>query len=110
MPADPFYASNEWRELRRAVLRANPVCAVPGCGGRATHVDHIRSRRAGGAALDPSNLQALCHSCHSRKTARRDGGFGAWTSDAPLVAVGCDARGRPNDLTHPWHVARRVAQ
>jgi len=44
---------------------------------RATHVDHVLAHRGDeGLRLDPNNLQALCHSCHSRKTASLDGGFG----------------------------------
>ena len=54
-------------------LRANPLCADPfGLhGGRvvaAIHVDHIRPRRDGGSDAE-DNLQSLCHSCHSKKTA-----------------------------------------
>ena len=41
----------------------------------ATVVDHVIPRESGGIdALD--NLQALCKSCHDRKTAKTDGGFG----------------------------------
>jgi 5-methylcytosine-specific restriction protein A len=38
-------------------------------------VDHIVPRSAGGADT-PGNLQPLCRPCHSRKTARFDGGYG----------------------------------
>lgn len=41
---------------------------------KATDLDHIISKARGGTD-DPDNLQALCHSCHSKKTAREDGGF-----------------------------------
>lgn len=37
------------------------------------HVDH---RDGNPANNDPVNLQTLCASCHSTKTATRDGGFG----------------------------------
>jgi len=56
-------------------LRRNPVCVDPfgshansGQVVAAHHVDHVVAKRQGGTdALD--NLQALCHSCHSKKTA-----------------------------------------
>ena len=65
-----------WRKVRLAHLRANPVCVVPGCGKAAMDVDHIVPIRAGGGRLDQNNLQSLCHSCHSRKTARTPRGGG----------------------------------
>jgi 5-methylcytosine-specific restriction protein A len=60
-----------WRRLRRMFLDANPICVDPfGSHGAsvvlATDVDHIVPRPAGGNEWQ--NLQALCHSCHSRKT------------------------------------------
>lgn len=68
-----------WRKLRRLVLNRQPLCADPygvhakrGEVVAATDVDHIVSKRTGGTdSLD--NLQALCHSCHSRKTVEQDG-------------------------------------
>lgn len=74
------YGAN-WRRLRLLFLRRHPLCADPfnEHAGRpvvATDVDHIKSRANGGTdAWD--NLQALCHSCHSRKTAAVDG---RWTA------------------------------
>lgn len=59
-----------WRALRLMVLRREPLCRR--CGHEASQVDHIRPIRQGGARLDPENLQALCHSCHSRKTRTED--------------------------------------
>ncbi|MEC7815831.1 HNH endonuclease signature motif containing protein [Marinobacter alkaliphilus] len=59
---------------------ANPLCAECSRQGRitaATDVDHIIPHR-GDLKLfwSRSNWQSLCHPCHSRKTAREDGGFG----------------------------------
>lgn len=67
-----------WRALRLRYLREHPLCAH--CAERgltvsATDVDHVVSRARGGSDRD-GNLQALCHSCHSAKTAREDGAFG----------------------------------
>nr|WP_197408087.1 MULTISPECIES: HNH endonuclease signature motif containing protein [unclassified Guyparkeria] len=39
----------------------------------ASVVDHIDGNAHNN---EPGNLAALCASCHSRKTARQDGGFG----------------------------------
>ncbi|WP_313297395.1 HNH endonuclease signature motif containing protein [Diaphorobacter sp.] len=58
-----------WRKLRAHVLAGEPLCrhcAARGLVVEATDVDHVNG--------DPSdnsmdNLQSLCHSCHSTKTA-----------------------------------------
>lgn len=65
----------EWRSKRAMVLRNSPFCAVRGCRERASHVDHIKPH-VKGQFHDMRNLQALCHSHHSQKTAAQDGGFG----------------------------------
>ncbi len=65
-----------WRyRLQPAYLRAHPMCSASGCTQPATCVDHVRPLADGGTN-DDENLQSLCHSCHSRKTVRSDGGFG----------------------------------
>lgn len=88
----PFYRSAEWRRLRAAVLARDPVCATRGCGRKSTHADHIVPRaRGGGDTLD--NLRGACASCHNRRSA---------AGNAPLRAIGCDARGRPLDPADPW--------
>jgi 5-methylcytosine-specific restriction endonuclease McrA len=102
MPGDPFYRTPEWKSLRTAFLRANPICSVPGCRTAATHVDHVLSRRKGGPSLDPRNLAAYCAVHHNQKTARLDHPDRA-ASRAPLRAFGCDAAGRPLDPNHPWN-------
>lgn len=60
---------SDWRRLRAEWLNVNPTCVA--CGEPAKHVDHIVSiRDAPMRRLDPSNLRSLCHSCHSRRTAK----------------------------------------
>jgi 5-methylcytosine-specific restriction enzyme A len=72
-----------WQQARQRFLRHHPLCVDPdgvhrGRFEAATDVDHIVPHRG-----DPvlfwleSNWQPLCASCHSRKTAKEDGGFGA---------------------------------
>jgi 5-methylcytosine-specific restriction protein A len=63
-----------WRRLRLMVLARSPLCADPfgihaeaGELVMANEVDHIQSRRDGGQE-NMSNLQSLCHICHSKKT------------------------------------------
>jgi len=59
--------------LRARVLHKQPFCVQ--CGQRASEVDHVIPRRAGGSD-NLENLRALCRRCHASKTAREDGGFG----------------------------------
>lgn len=84
--SSPGSYGRAWRRLRRLVLRLQPFCVDPfghhAVDGRfevATEVDHIVPRRAGGKDVI-ENLQSLCITCHSRKTARFDGGFGRMVS------------------------------
>jgi 5-methylcytosine-specific restriction endonuclease McrA len=93
---DKFYLGQEWRTFRNGFLRQYPRCSVDGCPTRATHVDHIVSRRKGGMPFDPFNCQALCAVHHNQKTARLDQP-GRKASSTPLRAAGCDAAGWPND-------------
>ena len=68
--------SAAWRRLRAAVLDAEPLCRECAKAGRTTAascVDHIDGDSHNN---DTSNLQPLCSPCHSRKTAREDGGWG----------------------------------
>lgn len=62
-----------WRKRREEHLRIEPNCRV--CGAVGTDVDHIVRRRDGGSD-EHSNLMTMCHSHHSSKTAKRDGGYG----------------------------------
>lgn len=74
---DGRYRSARWRGLRLIVLAREPLCRACGAAA-ATDVDHVAPVAS---AEDPAfwreaNLQPLCHSCHARKTATADGGFG----------------------------------
>jgi 5-methylcytosine-specific restriction protein A len=62
------YKTKRWYRLRRLVLTAQPVCSRPGCDRISEEVDHIKPVEDGGPMWEQSNLQALCHSCHSSKT------------------------------------------
>ena len=61
-----------WRRLRRMVLSRNPLCADCERHGRvtlATDVHHVVAKRDGGKD-EMSNLEPLCHSCHSKRTGK----------------------------------------
>ena len=66
-----------WRKYRTWFLSqtANIFCAT-GCGQPATDVDHIKAVTGPNDPFfyAPTNHQALCHACHSRKTV----GDGRW--------------------------------
>lgn len=68
---DAFYRTPAWRRLSKAHRAREPLCrhcAERGTVTAATAVDHIHELRDGGDRYDPSNLQSLCHSCHTIKT------------------------------------------
>lgn len=76
-----MYRTNKWLlELRPAQLLREPFCrecarlyppSDPRHRRRATDVDHIVDHKGDWERFcDPDNLESLCHSCHSRKTAR----------------------------------------
>ena len=66
-----FYKTSHWKRIRDAYIAKNPTCELCAQMGRltvGTVVDHIVERRDGGEDLDYSNLQTLCHRCHTIKT------------------------------------------
>lgn len=69
-----------WRRIRAAFLREQPICVD--CGGRAHVADHdpisrVELVRQGDPDPDAfHHLRPRCASCHNRRTARDDGGFG----------------------------------
>jgi 5-methylcytosine-specific restriction protein A len=65
----------DWQAKRAAFLRAHPTCVA--CGAPASVVDHVTPHKGDKRLFaDPANWQALCATCHGRKTVRNDGGFG----------------------------------
>jgi 5-methylcytosine-specific restriction endonuclease McrA len=100
MPNDPFYRTEYWRRIRTAILRRDRyVCVVPGCGRRATVVDHIHPRRSGGVD-SPSNLRSLCAMHDGQVKERSDG---RRFNEGKLILEGVDRRGIPLDPGHHWH-------
>ena len=67
------YVAKDWDKIRAAQLAREPRCRS--CGAPARVVDHIVAKQKGGTDAS-GNLQSLCRSCHSSKTARYDRGFG----------------------------------
>ena len=66
--------NSRWARASKAFLAEHPVCAV--CGAPATEVDHIIPHKKDMDLFwDSNNWQALCHSCHSKKT-MNEGSFG----------------------------------
>ena len=69
-----------WQQARAGYLRKHPLCVHCEAKGRitvATDLDHIVPHQGDMEVFwDFSQVQGLCKSCHSRKTAREDGGFG----------------------------------
>ena len=73
-----FYQRAAWKKLRRSHIEREPSCRK--CGAAGAVVDHIvpRSIRPD-LELELSNMQTLCHSCHSQKTRREEKrGGGRW--------------------------------
>lgn len=79
-PHKKLYKSAGWQRLRKWFLSKHPLCKECERQGRITSaqvVDHIKPHR-GDLELfwDVNNLQALCKSCHDRKTAKKDNRWG----------------------------------
>ena len=97
------YNTKAWKFTRLRQLSEAPHCAH--CGRPATQVDHIVPVESGGHPFDPENLQSLCQSCHSSKTAIADGGYG--NKKKRGLIKGCDIHGMPLDPSHPWRLEQQ---
>ncbi len=62
------YRKKRWRRYSRLFRMQNPWCAMEGCDNLSDHVDHIDPYKKGDDFWDPENHQALCISCHAKKT------------------------------------------
>lgn len=63
-----------WKAIRaRILVRDRYTCQAAGCYQAGNQVDHKDGDSSNNA---DDNLQCLCHSCHSAKTARENRGFG----------------------------------
>ena len=94
-----WYTKPRWRKLRASVLSSEPFCKK--CRAKSTEVDHIIPHKGNyGLFYSRNNLQALCKSCHSRKTAL-ESDFARGGKDKTLAICGED--GIPTDPNHPWN-------
>ena len=69
----------KWQQYRLRFLAEHPLCEEclkEDIYEPATDVDHIQAVSGPNDPLfwEPTNHQALCHSCHSKKTNKEDGG------------------------------------
>lgn len=98
-----------WARYSKQYRKDNPLCVDCLAMGRLTsvehggHVDHIQAVTGPDDPQfwNPANHASRCISCHSRKTAQEDGGFGNAASDRPSKACGMD--GTPSDRRHHWN-------
>lgn len=71
---------SRWQKYRLRYLKEHPLCVRCQAEGRvvaATVVDHVIPHRGDQVLFwSKNNWQALCKTCHDRKTATEDGGFG----------------------------------
>ena len=72
-----------WQAASKGWLREHPLCACPECKEgelrytAATVVDHIIPHKGDMVLFwDRNNWQSMSKTCHDKKTATEDGGFG----------------------------------
>jgi 5-methylcytosine-specific restriction protein A len=76
----PTWQDRISRKAQAEQLQREPMCRLCAAKGkqvRATEVDHVTPRHAGGSMTDPANLRSVCHDHHVDLTladrARRTG-------------------------------------
>lgn len=79
-PVRRLYFTSRWAHVRLSVLARDPICLVcrQVASAEADHIvpaqEWVRSHAGNiGDFFDEANLQGLCKSCHSSKTARECG-------------------------------------
>lgn len=68
-----WYNLPKWKAIRKQYLVKHPICCI--CGAPAEIVDHKKGhdpKTWKKTFFDSSNFQAMCWSCHSRKTCLED--------------------------------------
>ena len=68
-----FYNSRRWRSISKTYRKNHPLCVKcerEGVIKASECVDHITPISMGGSMVSTFNLQALCNSCHAKKSAR----------------------------------------
>lgn len=70
--------TGKWRKVSKFYLAKHPLCVEcekQGLVTLATDVDHIKPHKGDKTLFwDKNNWQALCHSCHSKKTVKEANG------------------------------------
>ena len=75
LSARGWYHDPRWKAMRLRFLTEHPLCVE--CQRPANTVDHVEPHKMDEALFwSWANLRAMCRPCHSRKTAREDGGWG----------------------------------
>jgi len=100
MPNDPYYRTRDWQALCEIVRRrSGGICEVPACDRPGKVVDHVTSRRNGGA----DTAENLRHLCRSHDNEIKENASGKRRSGGVLSLPGCDADGQPLDPGHWWN-------
>ena len=90
---------HRWWKLRSKWLKHHPLCAACLVLGKQTKgdvVDHVVPHRGNEQVLlNESNLQTLCHACHSS---------GKQRSEHRGYDIAMRADGLPSDPRHPWNL------
>lgn len=62
-----LYHSARWKREKKVFLESHYWCVW--CGAKADTVDHIKAHKGNETLFwDVTNWQAMCHSCHSKKS------------------------------------------